>query len=84
MMNSQSSRGKFVLAALIGAAAGGAIVALSTRAVPRMMSGMMAKCEGMMAGMAKADGEAGTMCQRMMTGMGQSPEHATCGSSCNS
>ncbi len=82
-MNRQSSKGKYVLAALAGAAAGGAIVALSTRAVPKMMSGMMAKCEAMMAGMAKANGEAGSMCQCMTAGTGKGSEDASCGASCN-
>ncbi len=82
-MNTQSSKAKYLLAALAGAAAGGAIVALSTRAVPKMMAGMMAKCEGMMAGMPKATGEAGSMCQGMTAGTGQGSEHATCGPSCN-
>ncbi len=84
MSNTSSSKGKYVLAALAGAAASGLIVALSARAIPKLISGMMAHCERMMAGMAKADGEAGNMCQRMMAGMGQASEHATCGSSCNS
>jgi hypothetical protein len=78
-MNTQSSKGKYMLAVLVGAAAGGAIVALSTRAVPKMMSGMMA-------GMAKTDGEAGDVCQRMMAGMGQAPEQEAChsqGGSCH-
>ncbi len=67
-----------------GAAAGGLIVALSTQAIPNIILGMMAHCEQMMAGIAKADGEAANMCQRTMAGMGQASEHATCGSSCNS
>ncbi len=82
-MNAQSSRGKYVLAALVGAAAGGAIVALSTRAIPKMLSTMMAQCEGMMAGMAKADAAAESMCRRMRTEVEPVSEEATCGSSCN-
>ncbi len=80
MPNTHSSRGKYLLAALLGVAAGGVIVALSTRCVPNMMSGMMAHCKRMMAGMAEADGDAGEMCQDMIASKGQAPEHATCGS----
>ncbi len=82
-MNAQSGRGKYVLAALVGAAAGGAIIALSSRAIPQMLSTMMAKCEGMMAGMAKADAAAESMCQRMEAGVEPASEHATGGASCN-
>ncbi len=76
MFTTHSSKGKYILAALVGAAAGGLIVALSTRAGPKMMSGMMHK---MMAEMKECGGEAGDGCERMMAGMGQAPEHATCG-----
>jgi hypothetical protein len=41
-MRNTSSRNKgYVLAALLGAIGGGLIVALATRAIPKMMSGMM-------------------------------------------
>ena len=43
-----SRRGGYLLAAIIGALAGGAFVALATRALPRMMAQMM---QNMMAGM---------------------------------
>lgn len=49
MSNTQSSKGKYILAALIGVAVGGSLVALSTRAGPKLMSGMMTKCKRMMA-----------------------------------
>ena len=54
-------RQKYVLAALLGAVAGGAIVALATKAIPRMMSRVMA---GMME----------NMIRRMKEGGGAFPE----------
>lgn len=47
---------KYVVVALLGAAAGGLIVAAATRAVPRIMCGMMA---AMMESMAGKMGEGG-------------------------
>ncbi len=82
-MNNKPNKGKYVLAALAGAAAGGATVALATRTVPKMMSGMMAKCEKMMAGMATAKSGAGNMCPCTMVGTEQATEHADCGSAPN-
>ncbi len=78
MFNPRSSKDKYVLAALVGAAGGAMIVALSTRAVPNMMAEMEAKCKQMMAGMAQDGCERGDMCQCMMAGIGQTPEHGTC------
>ncbi len=78
MFNPRSSKGKYVLAALVGATAGGLVVALSTRAVPKLMSEMEAKCKQMMARMAQGGCEGGDLCQRMMAGMGQAPEQGTC------
>jgi hypothetical protein len=46
----------YVLATLLGALAGGLLVAMATRAVPRMMSGTMAK---MMENMAARMGDGG-------------------------
>ena len=86
MLNRQSSKGKYALAALAGAAAGGVIVALSTRAVPKMMSEMEGKCKQMMADMKECNGGTGEKCQRMMAGMGQDPEPQACpsqGASCH-
>ncbi len=78
MSNTDSSKGKYVCVALLGAAVGGAIVALSAGAVPKMMSGMMAKCKRMMPEMTHGDYTTADMCQRMAAGMGRAPQHATC------
>lgn len=50
MSNTNSSKSKYVFAAVLGAAVGGSIIALSTRALPKMMSEMEGKCKQMMAG----------------------------------
>jgi CheY-specific phosphatase CheX len=56
-MRNTSSRNKgYVLAALLGAIGGGLIVALATRAIPKMMSQMMS---GMMQNMMAQMGEDG-------------------------
>ena len=66
-----SNKGKYVLAALAGAAIGGSAVALSTRVLPNLMSRMMAHCEQMMAGMkggsarAACECDASHLCQQM-------------------
>src|SRR5512142_3123594 len=87
-----SNKGKYVLAALAGAAVGGSVVALSTRALPNLMSGMMAKCEQMMAGMKAGKGgdacdcDASDVCKQMMAEKGQTPRKAACqseGGSCH-
>ncbi len=85
-----SNKGKYVLAAVAGAAVGGSVVALSTRALPNLMSGMMARCKEMMAGMSERNcGEqdcgAGDMCKQT-TEKEQVPEQAAChskGGSCH-
>jgi hypothetical protein len=41
MDGTDSDRKKYILAASLGAVGGGLFVALATRAIPRMMSGMM-------------------------------------------
>jgi hypothetical protein len=41
MCNTSSHNKGYVLAAVLGAIGGGLIVALATRAIPKMMSGMM-------------------------------------------
>lgn len=51
MENFDSDRKKYLLAASLGALGGGVFVALATRAIPRMMSGMM---RNMMAQMGEA------------------------------
>jgi len=52
-MYDKNSRNRgYVIAALLGAIGGGIIVALATRAIPKMMSGMM---QNMMARMEKDD-----------------------------
>ncbi len=86
MSNPNSDKGKYVLAALLGAAAGGAIVALSTRAVPKMLSEMEDKCKQMMAGMGETGCRAGNMCQAKSAEKVQAPQQADChseGGSCH-
>ena len=56
MRGTYSENLRYVLAALLGVPAGGLLVAIATRAVPRMMSGMMA---GMMQNMMASAGEGG-------------------------
>ena len=56
-MGDTGSRGKsYVLAALLGAIGGGLVVALGTRAIPKMMSNMMS---GMMQNMMSRMSEGG-------------------------
>jgi hypothetical protein len=78
MSNTISSKRKYILAALAGAAVGGSIVALSTRAVPNLMSGMMAKCKEMMAGMGETGPCTGEMCKRVTAESEQAAPQATC------
>ncbi len=85
-MNGQSSRGRYVLVALIGAAVGGVTVALSTQAVPRLMSKMEDTCKQMMAGMNACGGEAEGKCQQMAAEKEQASNPAAChseGGSCH-
>jgi hypothetical protein len=41
MVNMETQRRNYVLAATLGAIGGGILVAVATRAIPRIMSGMM-------------------------------------------
>ncbi len=50
MNNKTSNRGKYIVTFTLGAIAGGAVLALATRAMPKMMAGMM---QNMMAQMSK-------------------------------
>ncbi len=62
MLNTGSRNKGYVLAALLGAAGGGLVVALATRAVPTMMARMMAgMMKNMMAQMKASDGNPGEM-----------------------
>ncbi len=81
-----SNKGKYVLTALAGAAVGGSVVALSTRALPNLMSGMMAQCEQRMAGMRKTGCGAEDKCERVVAGTEQAPTPKSChsqGGSCH-
>ena len=49
MHDTTSNSRKYVLAVTLGAIAGGLIVAYATRAMPKMMSGMMQKMMGHLA-----------------------------------
>jgi hypothetical protein len=54
-MHSQRSHRKgYVLAVLLGAIGGGVAVTIATRAIPKIMSGMM---QNMMAGFGEAQGD---------------------------
>ena len=70
MQNKHSNSGKYLLAALIGVGLGGFAVAATTRAVPKMISGMMA---GM-----KEHCQAEGMCRQMTEGTEQPCEQACC------
>ena len=78
MQNKHSNRSKYVLAARLGAAAGGLGVALRTRVVPKLMSGMEEKCKQMMAGMAASGCPAGDTCKPTVEKTGPAAEHASC------
>ena len=56
MQDTGSRRMRYVLAALVGAIGGGLVVALATRAIPKMTSGMMS---GMIQSMMARMGEGG-------------------------
>ena len=56
MRGTNSENLRYVIVALLGVLAGGFLVAIATRAVPRMMSEMMA---GMMQNMMASAGEGG-------------------------
>ncbi len=56
MTNLSSQTKKIILAALLGTIGGGVLVAVATRAVPKIMSGMM---EGMMRNMMSRMKESG-------------------------
>lgn len=78
MSSPNSNKGKYVLAGLVGAAAGGAIVALSTRAIPKLVSEMEAKCKQMMAGMGETGCDAGAMCKQISEEKVQAVRQAAC------
>ncbi len=81
-----SNKGKYVLAAFAGAAVGGSVVALSTRALPNLMSGMESKCKQMMAGMKATSCGAEDNCKPVVAGTEQAPQQESChsqGGSCH-
>lgn len=73
-----SNKGKYVLAALAGAAVGGSVVALSTRALPKMMSEMEGKCKQMMAGMKATGCGAEDNCKPEVAGTEPAPRQESC------
>ncbi len=86
MSNPNSNKGKYVLAALAGAAVGGSVVALSTRAVPKMISEMEGKCKQMMAGMKAAGCGAEDNGKPVAAGTEPAPQQESChaqGGSCH-
>ncbi len=86
MSKPNSDKGKYVLAALVGAAAGGAIVALSTRAVPKMMLEMESKCKQMMARRGETGCGVGDTCKQRSAGKVQERQPAAShseGASCH-
>ncbi|GEM_PF-1276365 len=74
MQNMNSDRQGYVIAALLGALGGGLIVLVATKAIPRMMSQMMA---GMMANIREQMSQCGCnpaeMCAKMMQGAAEMP-----------
>lgn len=79
MFNTHAGNVKYIFAAIIGAAAGGLVVALTARAVPKMGSEMMAGImHKMMSKMEEVGCEQEDMCKRMMASTGHAPERATC------
>ncbi len=78
MFSTKSRRGRYALAALLGAAAGGGTVALAPRVVPKMMSAMCAKMHTMMAAMNGSDCQMSDTCRRTMGRMEQGPQPAAC------
>jgi uncharacterized protein (DUF697 family) len=54
---------RYILAAILGAIAGGVIVALASKTIPKIMAGMM---ENMMTRMEKSGHNPAEMCQQMM------------------
>jgi len=75
-MTSVFSRGKwYFLTAILGAIGGGIIVAVATRAIPKMMSQMMA---GMMQNMMAQEGcNPMEMCQQMMKQFAEAQQNET-------
>ncbi len=81
-----SNKSKYVLAALAGAAVGGSVVALSTRALPNLMSVMEGKCKQMMAGMKATGCAAQDNCKPVTAATEQAPQPESChsqGGSCH-
>ncbi len=67
MSKTHSMRPRYLVAALLGVAAGGLIVAVTTRAFPKMMTEMKEPHCG-----------AEDLCKQMMASMEQTTEHPTC------
>ncbi len=70
MADSSGNLRKYMIVGAIGAVGGGLLVAMVTRAMPKMMSGMMQKMMSMMGGEGCSPAE---MCQKMM-GASEKPE----------
>ncbi len=78
MFRKNSGRGKYALAALLGAVVGGSIVALTTHAVPKALSGVCEKMHQMMTEGKGPGCEAEDLCQRLTAGKEQTREQAAC------
>ena len=65
---------KYVTVAFLGAIGGGLLVAIATRAIPKMMSGMM---QNMMGQMKESGVTPAEMCQKMMQGFGEAQPEKT-------
>ena len=71
MLKTESRRGRYMLAAVLGFAAGGIGVKIAPRVLPKIMAAMCGKMHSMMSEMTGAGEGVGDWCQRMMRDMGQ-------------
>ncbi len=78
MVNTKSRRGRYMLAAVLGVAAGGVVVKIAPRVLPKMISAMCGKMHSLMSEMTGADAGAGDGCQLMMGAMGQVTQQSAC------
>ena len=78
MVKTKSGRGRYVLAAVLAAMAGGCAVALAPRVVPKAMSAMCARMHAMQSELSGADCSMSDMCQCMPGNMEQAARRASC------
>ena len=78
-MSKQSvDRRHYLVAVILGAVAGGIVVAIATKAIPKIMSHMMSEMPQKMMVQMKAEGiNPAEMCQHMMANFNQPPSSET-------